>query len=278
MDFAECWRPLTEWLTGHPGAAARDLVGGIEPENPSSRRELLVLALLAVSVDAQRLSTEFARREFLDGSPVTLDRLVERQQHLTENVIGTSGPLNTLSRLIYERATPYGRTHMAIRGSGSWDDPDRQEADVIWGAAVRFGHLAQTIAHALGYGGDDRIRFYRTLLLGDSDPHAVLINAVGCVAQPWSSGTRGRQTQINSDEHPHSLFEVLTAPAGIIAVTHIDTDRALEKHPSKFASESGHPVIAAYPPLAYTAAQHYRGPAGGLAGWRHISASEMRNH
>jgi hypothetical protein len=271
------WRPLIEWVEGRSvGQAARDLLAGIQPENPGSRRELLVLALLAVSVDVERLRDEFGARAFLDAGAVPADRLVERQQYLTRATIGTAGPLNTLGRLVYERSTLAERARMEPSEEPYWNPDWRQETAIIWGAAVRFGHLAQTISQALDYRATDRIRFYRSLLLRGHDPSNALVNDVSCVAEPWADGTLSRIRYVESHVHPHSIFELHTAPAGIVAVAHYAPDRATTAHPSKFLTESGHPIVAAYPPLAHATA-HYQGPAG-LVGWRHINVGAVRNH
>jgi hypothetical protein len=277
-DLLGRWRPLAGWVdaaaTGRSvSQAARDLLAGIEPEDPRSHRELLVLALLAVSVDASRLHEEFAARAFLDGGEIPVNRLVKRQQELTWDAIGTAGPLRTLGRLVYERANADDRVRMTPSAAPgeSW----RHEEVDIWAAAVRFGHLAQTIAEALGLGSDP-IRFYRSLLLGDR-PDPVLPNDVACVAEPWAAGSRSRMRAVASNAFPHTLFELCTASAGIVAVTHFSPERATTAHPSSFLSESGHPIITAYPPLAHAAPQHYTGSLH-LVKWQSITVCEMRNH
>ncbi|OWL95553.1 hypothetical protein B7435_30165 [Mycolicibacterium peregrinum] len=281
------WRALDDWLdAGGSGwqvsRAAKDLLGGVEPENPHNRRELLVLALLAVSVDTGRLRDEFAARDFLGNTHIPVDNLVKRQQFLTELAISSAMPLAPLGRLVGEHATVAERQHMRLMNEPNWDW--RHEQREIWTAAVRFGHLAQTIAHALGLTASP-IPFYRSMSMrAGQNPNAVLINDIACVAEPWSSGSRARASYVNSDLGlgpnalpPHTLFEIWTAPAAIVAVTHLEPEKAGHDHPRNFAGESGHPVITAYPPLWRAAPEHFDGP-GGLARWRPVTVAQMRNH
>lgn len=83
-SFAAQWHPLAEWArrpgTGGMSGVARELLGGIEPEDPADPMELLALALLAVSVNRDRLCEEFAARSFL-GPGASLDVLVARQEY-----------------------------------------------------------------------------------------------------------------------------------------------------------------------------------------------------
>ncbi len=281
------WRALADWLDPAglgrpPSRAAKDLLGGVEPENPHNRRELLVLALLAVSVDAGRLRNEFAARDFLGNAHLPVDNLVKRQQFLTELAISSAMPLAPLGRLVGEHATVAERQHMRLMREPNWGW--RHEQHEIWTAAVRFGHLAQTIAHALGLTANP-VPFYRSMTMrAGHNPNAVLINDIACVAEPWSSGSRARASYVNSAPAsglntlpPHTLFEISTAPAGIVAVTHLEPDKAGQDHPRNFVGESGHPIITAYPPLWREAPEHFDG-RGGLARWRPVTVAEMRNH
>ncbi|OBG21550.1 hypothetical protein A5768_25945 [Mycolicibacterium fortuitum] len=281
------WRVLSDWLDpaglGRPvSRAAKDLLGGVEPENPRNRRELLVLALLAVSVDAGRLQDEFASRVFLGDAQIPVENLVKQQQSLTELAISSAMPLGPLGRLVGERATVDEKQRMRLMNEPRWDW--RHEQHEIWAAAVRFGHLAQTIAHALELGSRP-IPFYRSMSMrGARNRNVVLINDIACVAEPWSSGSRARASYVSrglglgpNALPPHTLFEIWTAPAGIVAVTHLYPEEAGRDHPRNFAGESGHPIITAYPPLWRAAPEHFEGP-GGLARWRPVTVAQMRNH
>ena len=273
MDIAP-GRPVSQ--------AAMDLLGGVEPENPHNRRELLILALLAVSVDADRLHDEFAGRNFIDTADIPTEHLVKQQQSLTELAIGSAMPLGPLGRLVGEHATASELQRMRLMKEPRWDW--RHEQHEIWTAAVRFGHLAQTIAQALGL-GNDPIPFYRSMSMrGDRNANTVLINDIACVAEPWASGSRARASYVSRGLElgvnalpPHTLFEIWTAPAGIVAVTHLYPEEAGHDHPRNFAGESGHPIITAYPPLWRAAPEHFEG-RGGLAQWRPVTVAEMRNH
>jgi len=277
-DLSARWNPLREWtLRSDPAEvspAARELLGGIEPQNPSNRRELLALALLAVSVDPDRLREEFAARNFL-GTQAPLDALVARQQHLTKAAIGTSGPLKTLGVLVSESLPNDAVAQLHRSKEPAWAKAIgwRQEAEVMWLAAVRFGHLAQTIAQALSLG--QTVHFYRFLSANCSNHSTPLLpNDIACVNEPWSEAT---DRMLDRAEEGSPIFELAVPPAGIVAVAHYDPSRAHQKHPADFIAESGHPVITAYPPLAQFAPHHYEGTRH-LVRWRQVSPAQVRNH
>jgi hypothetical protein len=274
-NLLDRWRLLAEWAdpARAPRPAARDLLGGVQPENPANRRELLILALLAVSTNRSRLREEFAARSFL-GPGTSLDALVNRQYHLTEEVIGTANPLKTLGVLVSEALPAPDRLSVRRSQPPMWTPNDewRADADVIWQAAVRFGHLAQTIAQALAL--NDTVIFYRYLSSGAQSSNRFLINDIACVNEPWAAGTRRIQSYAESGMR---VFEWAVPPASIVAVTHIEPSRAHEEHPTRFAGESGHPVITASPPLALHTSHHYPGPHR-LSRWRQIPPAHICNH
>ena len=279
-DLIERWLPLRDFVRGSRARdvrhATHDLLGGIEPENAADPRELLALALLAVSVNRTRLCDEFAARRFL-GPDASLDALVTRQEDLTREAIGTSGPLKTLGVLVAESlpAAARSRLHRSIEPgwaqAANWRVND---AAVIWLAAVRFGHLAQTVAQALEL--EETVPFYRYLPASRSRARAAALapNDIACVNEPWAAGTR----RIHEfAEHGSRVYELAVAPAAIVAVTHIDPARAHEEHPARFCGESGHFVVTAYPPLARYAPRYYTGPHR-LVPWREVAPAEVFNH
>ncbi|CAN5876700.1 hypothetical protein BH09ACT7_BH09ACT7_54450 [soil metagenome] len=277
-DLVARWHPLAEWARRSAGGdvsrAARELLGGVEPEDPANRKELLVLALLAVSVNRVRLCEEFAARSFL-GPGASLDALVSRQEYLTEETIGTASPLKTLGVLVSESLpdSAWFRIHRSVEPGWAQAAGWRGEAAVIWLAAVRFGHLAQTIAQALAL--DDTVRFYRYLPAKRwDDPNALVPNDIACVNEPWAAGTRRMLSYVEDGSH---IFELVVPLAGIVAVAHIDPSHAHEKHPARFGAESGHPVVTVYPPLAQFAPDHYTGPRQ-LVQWRRVTPAEVCNH
>ena len=265
------WGLLAEWAApgGEVPRAARDLLGGIEPQDPANRRELLILALLAVSTNRAWLREEFAARRFL-GPEVDVAALVDWQMDLTGNILGSAAPLTTLGMLLRDslpvelRARVYSCAGAAPRG---------KDREVIWVAAVRFGHLAQTIAEALALG--ERLRWYRYLSAGDvSSSCALAPNAVACVNEPWAAGTRRIVSRAKAGS---TVVELDVPAAGLVAVAHIEPSQAQDKHPARFAGESGHPVVAAYPPLAVFAPSFYTGPRE-LARWKRVHPAEVCNH
>lgn len=270
------WRPLAEWLhAGEVSRAARDLLGGIEPEDPANGRELLALALLAVSVNRDWLREEFAMRSFLGLDDAPLGALVERQEYLTRETIGTAGPLRTLGALVAESLPSSARSQFRRSAEPAWEHPPgwRKDTAVIWLAAVRFGHLAQTIAGALAL--EQRLLFYRYLPANCANRLTTFLpNDIACVNEPWEAGTR---RILSYCQRGSLVFELAVPPAGIVAVAHFDPTRANEEHPAKFAGESGHPVVTVYPPLAQFARQHYEGPRQ-LVQWRRVAPAEVRNH
>lgn len=277
-DLSARWYPLREWAFCSDAAAvspaARELLGGIEPQNRVNRRELLALALLAVSVNHDRLAEEFAVRSFL-GPDVSLDALVVRQEHLTSETIGTSGPLRTLGVLVSESLPDSVRSRIHRSTEPPWAIALgwRRDAEVVWLAAVRFGHLAQTIAQALGL--DETVHFYRYLPAKCSiHPTGVLPNDIACVNEPWLEGTERMLSYVEDGLH---IYEVTVPPAGIVAVAHHNPSHAHREHPANFSAESGHPVVTAYPPLARFAPDHYIGPRR-LARWRRVTPAAVRNH
>lgn len=277
-DLVARWHPLAEWarrsVTGDVSRAARELLGGIEPQDPANPKELLALALLAVSVNRDRLCEEFTARGFL-GPGASLDALVARQEYLTEETIGTSSPLKTLGVLVSESLpnSARSRIHRSVEPGWAQAAGWRKDAAVIWLAAVRFGHPAQTIAQALAL--DDTVRFNRYLPAKRSNhPTALTPNDIACVSEPWAAGTRRMLSYAEGGSH---IFELAVPPAGIVAVAHIDPSHAHEKHPTKFAAESGHPVVTVYSPLAQFAPHHYTGPRQ-LVQWRRVAPAEVCNH
>lgn len=271
----ERWLPLRDVALGaHTpkiSHTARDLLGGITPENPSDRRELLTLALLAVSVNRARLYEEFAARNFL-GPDSPLEALVTRQEEITRDAIGSGGPLKPLGVLVAESlpAASRSRIHRSVEpGWAQAADWRVTHAPVIWLAAVRFGHLAQTIAQALTLG--DPVPFYRYLPRRTSDPAP---NDIACVNEPWAAATRRIRERAAEGSR---VYELAAPPAAIVAIAHIDPDQAHHQHPAKFVGESGHPVVTVYPPLAHYAPRHYSGPHQ-LASWREVTPAEVLNH
>lgn len=247
------WTALRQWLTSsEPDAAARDLLGGLTPEDPHNRHELLVLALLAVCADPSRLATELDARHDLTAHPMPVDVLADYQQTLTLHLLGTSGPLWPLGAAITRHAPNHVLTQLyqRIEPDPGWITPTASHRmDVAWDAAVRMGHLSLTIATALDL---PEITVYRSLQsVTTPTKTAPRPNAVSCAAQPWEAG-RSQRTRIVRDD-AHTLVKITAHPACLVAVAHADLDKALSAHPSTFLAETGHPAITAYPPLAVAA-------------------------
>lgn len=246
------WQALTNTQAG-------GLLGGIVPKNPRNRRELLILSLLAVTLDHQRLRDEFGQRSHLAPQARTVD-LVEYQQKLSANALGTAGPLETIDQQIATKAQARGLSVWTRTGeSASWTS---QDDDLIaWAAAVRFGDLAATIAEALGLPA--RIPFFRTLA-GQAD-HP---NAVGCYREPWEQAT---EAAIRAG----GIMEFSAEPAAIIAVVTSQLPRGglhgPDKHPSDCLGESGHPVIAAIAPARFGSPAPIPQPT-----WRKVDAAHIR--
>lgn len=261
------WSPLAAWLTSPstPGQRARELLGGLVPEDPRNPTELLVLALLAVTADGDRLTAELHSRAHLTTTPISVDAMVDYQRDLAESVLGTTGPLWPLEAAITEHAPDSWRRDLynRVHSDQVWGPAAPSRIAVAWETSVRVGHLAQSIASALDL---VETTFSRSLLHLDSTAE-LRPNAVACVAQPWAVGRRQRADLVRNCSH--GLVQITADPASVIAVAHPDLDRALTRHPSEFFGESGHPVVTAYPPLGLAAPVALANTALGPAHWEH---------
>lgn len=256
------WGPLLEWCVEPERDLPADALELIEvpPEDPRDRVELLHLALIAVSLDRTRLLKEFELRAPLDlqGGPSASD-LADYQANLTVSTLGTSGPLGALDaamRVKIERAAPaltetihWEKHHLHL-----WSEGDLV---VAWSAALRFSALAHDLGCMLGL--QTTIPFRRFLrLAAGADVSRVMPNAVSCFNEPWMTGPRRVEARRNSG---CDVFEMYSPAAGIVAVAHHNFLRMPDgrpsygatirprRHPSREVGESGHPVLAAVPPL-----------------------------
>lgn len=254
------WEPLRRWHRGDDSAhsGAVELLNGIEPEDRANSFELLMLALYAVTMDEQRLLSEFASRPELAGAFSAKD-LSACQRNLAEQ---SHSSLDSYQRLS-NRLAALPDIMPAVRAP--YCPAAGPASDLEWTAAVVFGHLSQTIATQLGMPGE------LTALRVDQDETSKC-NAVESYTEPWPQNYAARA--MHNSTNDRCLYQLTTTPASIVCAVLADANASHDRHPKRISGDPGHPLIAVKSPLEITAPHLFTG-APGIAEWRMISADAL---